>query len=167
MNTETIFTAVRALVPKLSQKQVDSINAIAEQIQSQNVTDKRHIAYIIATAYHETAATLLPVVEYGSEKYLKSKAYYPYIGRGYCQLTWDYNYQKYSNLMGIDFMNRPELLLNVKNSAFILVHGMVNGVFTGKKLSDFTTFTGMRRIINGTDKAALIAGYAEKVLPLL
>jgi len=38
---------------------------------------------------------------------------------------------------------------------------MVNGWFTGKKLSDFTDYRNMRRIINGTDKAMEIAGFAK------
>lgn len=153
-----------SFIAKLSQLQVDSINAILDEIEAQNVTDKRHIAYIFATAWHETAHTLTPVTEYGGPKYLKSKKYYPYIGRGFVQLTWDYNYKKYSKIMGIDFVTHPDLVLEVKASAFILVHGMINGTFSGKKLSDYNTFVSMRKIINGTDKAQLIAGIADRFL---
>ena len=41
---------------------------------------------------------------------------------------------------------------------------MRDGSFTGAKLSDFngSDFTGMRAIVNGTDRAGLIAGYATK-----
>jgi putative chitinase len=48
---------------------------------------------------------------------------------------------------------------------------MARGWFTRKKLADFVpqnagsatraTYTAMRRIINGTDKAALIAAHAD------
>ena len=34
------------------------------------------------------------------------------------------------------------------------------GTFTGKKLGDYQTYADMRRTVNGTDRAALIAGYA-------
>jgi hypothetical protein len=44
---------------------------------------------------------------------------------------------------------------------------MVHGVFTGKKLSDYTTFVPMRKIINGTDKANLIASHANAFLTAL
>ena len=37
---------------------------------------------------------------------------------------------------------------------------MINGTFTGKKLRTYKDYVSMRRIINGTDKASLIAGYA-------
>lgn len=166
MNKQTFFNLIRNkdLLPKISQKQVDSINAILDEIERQNVTDDKHKAYIMATAFHETAHTMLPVVEYGSEKYLKSKKYYPYVGRGFVQLTWKYNYEKYSKIMGIDFVAKPELLLDVKNSAFILVHGMVNGTFTGKKLSDYKGFLSMRKIINGNDRAFDIAMLADLFL---
>jgi putative chitinase len=44
--------------------------------------------------------------------------------------------------------------------------GMNRGMFTGKKLSDYFSGTtedwvNARRIINGTDRAALIAGYGR------
>jgi len=177
INRETFFAKLRvALFDKFTQLQVDSINAIIDQIETQNVTDKRQQAYIFATAYHEaynwrTKERIVPITEAGSQIYLMLKPYYPYIGRGFVQLTWDYNYKKYSKIMGIDFMANPELLLEIKNSAFILVHGMVNGVFTGKKLSDYIgdkcNFVGARRIINGTDKASLIASHANAFLTAL
>jgi hypothetical protein len=44
---------------------------------------------------------------------------------------------------------------------------MKNGVFTSKTLGDYISgnhidFVNARRIINGTDRAELIAGYAEQ-----
>jgi hypothetical protein len=41
------------------------------------------------------------------------------------------------------------------------------GTFTGRKLGDFATFKDMRRVINGTDRADMIAGYASKFLAAL
>lgn len=48
---------------------------------------RNQMAYVLATAYHETAHTMKPVREMGGEKYLRSKKYYPYVGMGYVQLT--------------------------------------------------------------------------------
>ena len=128
---------------------------------------RNQAAYVLATAYHETAHTMKPVREYGGEAYLKSKKYYPYVGMGFVQLTWKYNYEKASKKLGVDFVKDPKKLLEAKYAAEILVIGSRDGWFTGKKLSDYMTlqasnFTGARRIINGTDKAALIAGYAAE-----
>jgi hypothetical protein len=133
---------------------------------------RNQLAYVLATAYHETAHTMKPVKEYGGEKYLKSKKYYPYIGRGYAQITWDYNYKKASQKLGVDFIKYPEKLLEPRYAAPILIDGMVYGWFTGKKLSDYITlirsdFVGARRIINGTDKDSLIAEYAKRYNELL
>lgn len=127
---------------------------------------RNQLAYVLATAYHETAHTMKPVKEYGGETYLKSKKYYPYVGRGYVQLTWDYNYKKASTALGVDFIKNPSLLLEAKYSVPILITGMKEGWFTGKKLSDYISylnsdFVNARRIVNGTDKADLIAGYAK------
>lgn len=128
---------------------------------------RNQAAYVLATAYHETAHTMKPVREYGGEAYLKSKKYYPYVGMGYVQLTWKENYEKASRKLGVDFVSNPKLLLKPQYAAKILVIGSNEGWFTGKKLSDYITlqnsdFVGARRIINGTDKASLIAGYAKQ-----
>lgn len=126
---------------------------------------RNQLAYVLATTYHETAHTMKPVKEYGGETYLKSKKYYPYVGRGYVQITWLDNYKKASSKLGVDFVKNPQLLLEPKYAAPILLDGMVEGWFTKHKLSDHITlqksnFKEARRIINGTDKAQLIADYA-------
>ncbi len=128
---------------------------------------RNQLAYLLATAYHETAHTMKPIKEQGSDKYLKSKKYYPYIGRGYAQVTWKENYDKVSKLLNIDCINKPDLLLNPEYAVPAIIAGMNEGWFTGKKLSDYITFQrsdfkNARRIINGMDKADLIAGYAKQ-----
>ena len=141
---------------------------------------RNQMAYVLATTYHETAHTMKPVREYGGEAYLKKKKYYPHVGMGYVQLTWENNYeraarelcQKASELMCVDFVNNPKLLLKPEYAALILIIGMLEGWFTGKKLSDYITlqksdFRNARRIVNGMDKADLIAGYARDYDKLL
>ena len=61
-------------------------------------------------------------------------------------------------------MKTPALAMRPDVAAAILFYGMVEGWFTGKKLADYfgpgrNDPVGARRIINGTDKAATIAGY--------
>jgi hypothetical protein len=133
---------------------------------------RNQCAYVLATAFHETAHTMKPVREYGGETYLKKKKYYPHVGMGYVQLTWLANYDKASRKLGVDFVTNPKLLLKPEYAAKILVIGMQEGWFTGRKLSDYVTlyrsdFKGARRIVNGTDKASLIAGYAAQYDALL
>lgn len=126
---------------------------------------RNQCAYVLATAFHETAHTMKPVREMGGEKYLKSKPYYPYVGMGFVQLTWKRNYEKAGKALGVDFVANPKRLLEPAYSAAILVTGMKEGWFTGKSLEDYITlyksdYTGARRIVNGTDRAKLIAGHA-------
>jgi len=128
---------------------------------------RNQAAYVLATAWHETAHTMKPVREYGGEAYLRKKKYYPYVGMGFVQLTWLENYKKASKELGVDFVSDPKKLLEPTYSAEILVIGSRDGWFTGKKLSDYITlaksnFVDARRIINGTDKAVMIAGYAKE-----
>lgn len=133
---------------------------------------RNQAAYVLATAYHESAHTMKPVREYGGEPYLRKKKYYPYVGMGYVQLTWKANYEKASRKLGVDFVTNPTLLLKPEYAAKILVIGSRDGWFTGKKLSDYITlqksdFKGARRIINGTDRASDIAKYAVQYDALL
>ncbi|UGX87138.1 carboxypeptidase [Phyllobacterium meliloti] len=126
---------------------------------------RNQAAYVLATAYHETAHTMLPVREKGGESYLRKKKYWPYVGMGFVQVTWLTNYKRASKELGVDFVADPKLLLNPEYSAEIAVVGMKEGWFTGKRLADYITlqksdFRQARRIINILDCADLIAGYA-------
>lgn len=133
---------------------------------------KAQIAYVLATVKHETNDTFRPVTEAywldDPDAYLKKHHadYYPYYGRGLVQITWKKNYAKFGKLLGIDLVARPSLALVNKTAIDILVLGFRDGLFTGKKLSMYvnplvTDFLGARRCINGIDKAALIAKYAD------
>lgn len=167
----------------LSQSQVDSINCILDYYEA-NYTDKRWLAYVLATVYHETAGTMLPIEEYGKGKGRKygtktkmngkpytspNKLYY---GRGYAQLTWYENYDKMGRLIGVDLLNHPEKMLEPETSANVLWIGMVDGLFTGVGLPRYFSplvedVLNARRTVNGTDKASLIASYYSKMLWLI
>lgn len=155
----------------LSQAQVDSINAILEAWNKYGDGDIYKLAYIFATVKWETAHTFLPIEEYNwiGRVYAKLINNHRYYGRGYCMITWEANYKKLGALIGVDLVNKPELALEPKIAAQILVQGMMKGAFTGKKLSDYINqgtngFTNARKIINGTDKAETVAKLAITIL---
>ncbi|MBD9528961.1 carboxypeptidase [Paracoccus sp. PAR01] len=102
-----------------------------------------------------------------ADAYRKKLRYYPWYGRGFAQLTWQYNYQRAGKQIGIDLIANPDAAMEPDNAARVLVLGSRDGWFTGKKLSDYinaskTDYTGARRIINGTDRAADIAAIAKE-----
>lgn len=164
--TEKGFAVLRDAFGKLNQSQVDGINFIVSAINADKSISYPQAAYMLATVWHETAKTMEPVIEFGSSKYLKSQKYWPYIGYGYVQLTWLANYKRMGDFLNINLVADPKLALQPEIAAKIMIAGMKNGMFTGKKLSDYIyqskkDYEGARRIINGTDKAKLIAGYAD------
>lgn len=167
----------------LSQSQVDALNFLVKSCYEANMSYPE-TAYALATVYHETGVpvkgkgivrTLQPVKEAGSDTYLRSKKYWPYIGYGYVQLTWKENYGKVGKLIGVDLIAHPEKALEPEIAAKIMTGGMLNGWFTGVGFRrkrpvgkyDRSAYIRARAIINGSDKAELIADYAmvfEKAL---
>lgn len=98
----------------------------------------------------------------------KNLRYYPWYGRGHVQITWQVNYQKADQKLGLGgkLIKNPDLAMQSAISAEVLVLGSKEGWFTGKKLDDFinlqqSDYVNARRIINGTDKAQLVADYAK------
>ena len=165
----------------LTQGQVDGMERYLAWYDQENPPvpevyhiDDRCLAYIFATMIVETAWTMLPVREYGGEKYLKSKPYYPWFGRGDVQLTWEDNYKRQDKKLsdrGIfapgALLQNPDLALDPLISRYICIWGLYDGDFTGKKFAHFFTDTGTdwynaRTMVNGHDRAAEIADYAEK-----
>lgn len=136
---------------------------------------RNQCAYVLATAYWETARTMEPVIEayWLSDAWRKQHLrYYPWYGRGFVQLTWENNYKRAAKETGVKMDKDPELALQPNVAADVAVTGMKQGWFTTKKLSDYITlqksdFKNARRIINGTDKAGEIADLARQYDALL
>ena len=185
-NPEGFFDNVRGYTGRLSQQQVDSINAI---LKAGSHWPLGWMAYALATAWHESR--FLPIREKGGNKYLSKYdtgrlarilGNTPeadgdgilYAGRGFVQLTGRTNYGNAGAELGLDLLNFPDLALDIPTAARILVWGMEGGEFTGRKLSHYIigngnhdAFVRARRIINGTDRAELIADHADRFVDAL
>lgn len=180
LNRATFFTHIRAAPfgGHLTDPQVSGLTSLLDAFDAAKVTDTRFQAYMLATTFHETARAMLPVEEGGKGR---GRAYgHPtgpwhkvYYGRGDVQETWLANYQKATVQLrkhgaiggDVDLARKPELMLRPDIAAATLVYGMQEGWFTGRKLADYftakkTDWRNARRIINGTDCAAMIADYA-------
>lgn len=153
-----------------------TIEAIKWECRAQGIGLNTQIAYVLATVQWETAQTFKPVKEafwhndIWRQNHLSD--YYPYYGRGYVQLTWENNYKKYSEILGVDLVLNPDLAMDNDIALFILVHGFKTGTFTGRKITDYITksqtdFVSVRRCINGMDHAHDIARLAEIFLRTL
>lgn len=154
------------------------------------VTDTQ-LAYVLATARREVGIGMYPVREgYASSdagaiahvtdmfnRGIISHNYaapdpstgLSYFGRGIVQLTWADNYKNIGNLIDVDLYHNPDLALEPEIAAKIAVRGMIGGWFTGVGLGKYinqstTDLVNARRIINGTDVATLVAGYAKEFL---
>lgn len=73
-------------------------------VKEYDITDINSIRHFIAQASHESDDWNHKgygdgLIEIGSKSYLEGKKYWPYIGAGYIHLTWEYNYQKFSDYL--------------------------------------------------------------------
>ena len=182
---------------KLTYTQKNALENIFTGIEEYCENDKSYvcslkkIAYMLATAKHETGHTFEPITERGNRSYFnkydpvlantperRKRAIementqqgdgFKYRGRGYVQLTWKKNYRKSGEYLKKDLVNNPELALDQKNATKIMIYGMETGMFTTKKISSYISedtadYLNARRVINGMDKAATIVGYASKL----
>lgn len=171
---------------RINNSQIAGINFKLDAFDDFRICDDRWKAYMLATSYHETARTMQPIEEYGKGrsrvygrkiKHNRQPYTFPdkiYYGRGDVQLTWYENYELMGRLLGIPLLEQPELALKPDISARIMIEGMTKGMsnrgdFTGVSLENyFNSFLDdpvqARKIINGMDKANLIAGYHDKFL---
>jgi hypothetical protein len=160
----------------LNQQQVDGqlvlIGLWDYQATGTPMTDIRWLSYLLASVYHECAKKMWPVTEMGSQEYLQSRTYWPYIGRGFVQLTWKENYERASAILGLiddrDLVDHPDVALDSLISARCLFRGCAEGWWTGKKLGDYFNDDtddpyNARAIINSdvSENGKLIEGYHD------
>lgn len=185
IDRKKFFDGYTAAFGALSQSRTDGLNALLAAAEGDTqITDIRWLAYMLATVKHECADTWKAIEEYGKGKGRKygvpvtvtdpaGKTYTNvYYGRGYVQLTWDYNYRAMGTALGNRLLYEPQLALDADVAYAVMSLGMRKGSFTGKKLSDYIgggrcDYVNARRIINGTDQAQRIAGYATKLEQVL
>lgn len=195
----TTFFAYARRAPfggRLSDGQVKGMKMLFDQWRFYglfSLADRRYLAYILASEFRETGGRMQPVREtfassdagaikaldkayaagklgqVGEPYWRKDKAGKSWYGRGRIQITHKRNYEKLGERLGVDLVGNPDLALDPVISARITIIGMLEGLFTGKKLSDYFSGNksdpvGARRIVNGTDKAKLIAGYYQNFL---
>lgn len=182
--TEASFAHLRKNFGTLSAAQVRGMNFLVLKMTEAGFTYPE-AAYGLATIWHETDRTMMPVVERGSDAYLskydtgklaanlgntptKDGDGQLFKGRGYTQITGTDNYRKFSAIVGVDLIKNPDFALQPDIAAKIMTHGMLYGLFTGVGFRnkrpvdkyDLNKYVAARAIINGSDKALTIANYA-------
>ena len=193
IDRKVFFASIRGSLfgGRLSGLQVAGTGAILDAWEAMRPeSDPRWLAYMLATAFHETAATMQPVRETlaasdaaaaarlesawarGRLGSVRTPYWRPdpdgryWLGRGLVQLTHKANYERMSRETGIDLVADPARAMEMEVAVAILFAGMEKGLFTGRKLADYFTpgradWTNARRVINGLDRAADVAAYGR------
>jgi hypothetical protein len=186
------FNGYREAFGKLSQATVNGLELLGRNMEEDpNLRNLQWAAYMLATVKHECANRWMPITEFGSRDYFrkyepgtkKGKELgnrepgdgYRYRGRGYVQITGRANYARLTAALGLsdtDLESDPDHALRPMLAYRIMSVGMIQGLFTGAKLADFVDgercdYRNARRIVNGLDRAELIAGYARTLEAIL
>jgi hypothetical protein len=159
LNRAAFYAAARATPfgGRLTPQNVDGTNTILDEWEANwSGRDPRCLAYILATAFHETGGTMAPVPEgfaktdAAARKIVSRRSYgkpdpetgLVYYGCGFVQLTWRRNYEAMGQILGLDLVHKPDLALDLKTAVRILFEGMFRSVsgkgdFSGKALDDY------------------------------
>ena len=199
IDRRSFFDAVRASLfgGRLSQPQVGGMSAVLDAWETTRAGgDRRGLAYMLATTFHETAATMQPVRETladsdaaaaarlesawarGRLAFVRTPYWRPdaegkyWLGRGLVQLTHRANYERMARETGIDLVTDPARAMDMDVAVVILFCGMEKGLFTARKLADYfgagrADWINARRIINGLDRAADVAAHGRAFLRAL
>lgn len=189
-NRKKFFDIYRNRFGTLTQPLVDALDFLIDQIEqderfTDSEKDRRQLAYCLATFKWETAHTMRPIDEFGTDERF-NRLYGPetkvgkvlgntqpgddarFKGRGYVQLTGRANYKRAGSILNVDLVNDPDLAKKPPLAYRIAVQGMKEGWFTGRRLDQFIKdntppdYEKARSIINGTDKAQTIADMARR-----
>lgn len=181
INEDCMVKLLRAISSGMRASAQQSLSLIMSEAARNGVSDLGQLAYVLATAQAEPSFGQF-MVEISPPTTISGGIRYR--GRGYVQVSHDYNYKYWSKRLGIDLVNNPERAAEPEIAARILILGMRDGTFTGVtregnliagggyKLSDFiqgrkTDFRGARKIVNGNDRASEIARNAQRYLAIL
>ena len=158
---------------RLNHIQAKRINFITHYLRKYNITDLRKVAYVTQTAWHEMRG-LMELTETRARKGTPLRALQNrywlsgYYGRGYIHVTWEDNYKKIGDLLGLDLVRNPDFMEDEHIAAEALVLGMKLGTYTSRKLNDYfnvkrADWRNARRIVNGLDKSIQIAADAQAI----
>ena len=179
MDRAKFFDGIRQLIRRLTPSQVRRIEAVLDEI-TKRALPLNQAAYILATGHYESDHWRT-MTEYASGRAYEGRKDLGntqrgdgvnFKGRGLVQLTGRRNYADWSKRLGVDLIAMPVLATELPIAARVLVEGMLQGTFTGKRLGHYVNekiadYIGARKVVNRLDRADLIATYARKYLSAL
>ncbi|MEG3175847.1 hypothetical protein U1872_06365 [Sphingomonas sp. RB3P16] len=188
------FTALRGgklLGPTLDQGEIDGCNEILSAAGARD-WPLSWIAYALATAYHESAHTMEPVVEanwlspaaaakyffrmydIGGSRPAKARELGNikpgdgalFCGRGYPQTTGRTNYTRADKVLGLggSLVANPNRMLEPAIAAGSMIDAMTVGWYTGVSCRTFLPVVGSAGLIQFTKARAIVNGVDDAAL---
>lgn len=140
-------TPINKEIPKYSPQQLESylINYASKKLGS-----VEELIHFMAQVKTETD-NFRSLIEYGggNDRYHGGK---DYLGRGFIHLTHKHNYEKYGNMVGVDLVNNPDLMLQPNIAAEVSIMSWKDYYWpTAKRLANkFKSLTAaVTKSVNG------------------
>jgi hypothetical protein len=178
---------IAVVSPALQAIAAKTVPIIVAECKKNSITDSGQIAYIIATAEHESKLGQMMMERQWIKDEAANNAYFEkryqgradlgntqagdgvkFKGRGFCQITGRRNYTNWGTKLGIDLLGNPDLAAtDISVASKILVIGMRDGTFTSRKLPDYVLgakrdYINARRVINANENPKDPKDDAEK-----
>ena len=125
---------------------------IMAALAAQGLTSDAVLIAAAATVATETGVFLpitekLAQAEHQPELFSMQAKYFPYVGRGYVQITWRANYDHYGKVIGVNLLGTPALACEPGIASKIFA-----AFFHEHKIGDLAAlgnWQGVRRAVNG------------------
>lgn len=137
---------------------------VMKEMAQAGLTSKNHLAGIIATVYAELGDWMPRSEEPGSVAQSQPTGGNQYAGRGFIQITHNYNYEAIGKWLGLDLLSNPEKLndpvLGAKSTVGFWIG--ICGIPVVPK-AEAGDYLGVRRVVNGGTNGLSYFKYAWDV----
>jgi len=141
---------------------------IVKALQDAGINSPLVQVAVAATVAVETGRSFKPIKEKMAnphlqpELYARQMQYFPWIGRGFVQITWESNYRLFGSLIGVDLVSNREAACEPETAAKVLAAFFHrNGIDKAANAKDWSAVRGLVNAGHKVDHPERLRGWNE------